>query len=81
LPWLSVVAGPEAGFNPALGCSSSAYQRKWSTDGVDRTSAFNFCQAVSHEMAGREVIAPEGSSLADLRDAIERVSEVDILPN
>jgi hypothetical protein len=48
---------------------------------VDRTSAFNFCQAVSHEMAGREVIAPEGSSLADLRDAIERVSEVDILPN
>jgi hypothetical protein len=48
---------------------------------VDRTSAFNFCQAVSHEMAGREVIAPEGSSLADLRGAIGRVSEVDILPN
>jgi hypothetical protein len=38
--------------------------------------AFN-CQAA--EMAGREVIAPGGLSLADLRDAIEPVTEVDIV--
>jgi hypothetical protein len=38
--------------------------------------AFN-CQAA--EMAGREVIAPDGWSFVVLRDAVERVSEVDIV--